>query len=153
MQQFTVPQFLDVEEHIIGGITVRQFVILVIGTFLIFLSYRLLTFDYFIVVAILLLALVGTLAFLKVNGMPFHYFILNFLQTNLRPSVRVWLKEFSYQELKLLAVKKAEVKPVEVAPLKQALRNSSLSELALIVDTGGAYKGEAESPDLSLSIK
>ncbi len=145
MQQYTVPQFLDVEEHIIGGITVRQFVIMVVAAFMVFLSYRILRFDYFVIFAILLVGLSGTAAFLKVNGMPFHYFLLNFAQTNLRPKTRVWLKEFSYQDLRAAGSKKPEPKHDEPAPLKAALKSSSLSEIALIVDTGGAYKGESGS--------
>ncbi|KKS92044.1 MAG: hypothetical protein UV69_C0039G0006, partial [Parcubacteria group bacterium GW2011_GWE2_43_12] len=33
MQQFVVPQFIDVEDKIIGPITVRQFIIIMVGGF------------------------------------------------------------------------------------------------------------------------
>jgi len=40
MQQFTVPQFIDVEDKILGPITIRQFLILLVGCIVIFISYR-----------------------------------------------------------------------------------------------------------------
>ena len=48
MEQITVPQFLDVEDRIIGPITVRQFVILLVGSGLIFAAYKLSDFALFL---------------------------------------------------------------------------------------------------------
>ncbi|MBI3626961.1 PrgI family protein [Candidatus Uhrbacteria bacterium] len=144
MQQFTVPQFIDVEDRIIGPISVRQFVILLIASFFVFLAYRLLRFDYFLVSAILLFFGAGVLAFFKVNGQPFHYFVLNLVQTKARPGIRIWLKAFTNAELKLLVLKKPEARVPAEYTLKNSLEGSGLSELSLIVDTGGAYKGEED---------
>ena len=46
MQQFTVPQFIDVEDKIIGPITTRQFVIMLAGFTLIGISYKLFDFSF-----------------------------------------------------------------------------------------------------------
>lgn len=142
MQQYTIPQFIDVEDKIIGAITVRQFIIMLVGGFFIFLSFRFLRFDYFIGAAIVILFVVAILGFFKVNGRPFHYFMLNFIQTNMRPRVRVWLKDLRIEELRLLLHAKPQVHVSVEIPLKHSLRGSSLSELSLIVDTGGTYQGE-----------
>ena len=40
MQQFVVPQFIEVEDKILGPITVRQFLIMLIAGILIFIVYR-----------------------------------------------------------------------------------------------------------------
>lgn len=44
MQQFLVPQFIDVENKIIGPLTVRQFVIFLIAAGFIFLVLKFLLF-------------------------------------------------------------------------------------------------------------
>lgn len=53
MLQFTVPQFIDVEDKIIGTITVRQFIILLVAAILIAVSYRVLDTAGFVVVTFL----------------------------------------------------------------------------------------------------
>ena len=77
MQQFTIPQFIDVEDKIFGPITVRQFVIMLACLLLSALAYKLTDFALFLTETILFFAAGGTVAFLRVNGRPFHYFILN----------------------------------------------------------------------------
>ena len=48
MQQFVIPQFIDVEDKIIGPITVRQFIIMLAGGGLVFISYKLSDFTLFL---------------------------------------------------------------------------------------------------------
>lgn len=140
MQQFTVPQFLDIEDKIIGPITVRQFIILLLGFMLIVLSYRFLQFVTFLVVGVMIFGISGVLAFLKVNGMPFHYFILNLLQSTRRPGLRVWNNEFQNY---MLGEEKQEIVEAETPAVKEErLTSSRLTELSLVVDTKGSYGGE-----------
>ncbi len=142
MNQFTVPQFIDVEDKIFGPITTRQFVILLVGGLLIFIAYKLADTALFI----FLLALIGgislTLAFVKINGQAFHYFLLNILQTMRRPSRRIWKKEYSKVELEY-AIKSSKIP--EAAPKETTHRRTSatrIRDLSLMVNTGGYYKGE-----------
>ena len=115
MQQFTVPQFIDVEDKIIGPITVRQFIILIIAGLFLFIEYKLSDFSFFIFVAIPTLFLFGTFAFAKVNGMPFHYFILNVIQTFKKPKLRIWARDIKVSSKKAKEDKKVAV-PVSFAP-------------------------------------
>ena len=136
MQQFVVPQFLDVESKIIGPLTVRQFVIFLIGAGLIFIVFKLASFWAAAIEGLLIFTMTGTFAFLKINGRPFHHFLLNMLQTLRRPTMKVWGKDGNDK-----VVKKEEVKPKPiVAPPKKRLTVSRLNELSLVVDTGGAYE-------------
>jgi hypothetical protein len=137
--QFVVPQFIDVEDKIIGPISVRQFVYLIIGTGLLFAAYRFADFSLFLIEAIIIVSLTMAFAFLKVNGRPFHFFLVNFLQTLRRPKLRVWRQEEPHYNLH---VQKAS--PHAAAPVakKPPLNASRLTELALVVDTGGVYKQE-----------
>jgi hypothetical protein len=142
MQQFTVPQFIDVEDKIIGPITARQFIIMLAGGLLIAICYKLFDFTLFLSLGIMIFCVCGVLAFFKVNGMPFHFFILNFLETLGRPGLRVW----NNLATGFTASREADEiirPPTPVQPIK-VYAASRLAELALIVDTRGAYRGEAE---------
>ncbi|BFD24813.1 MAG: PrgI family protein [Candidatus Parcubacteria bacterium] len=149
MQQFTVPQFIDVEDKIIGPITTRQFVILLAGGILIAIFYKLLDFAAFIFAALLILGLSAVLAFVKINGRPFHFFLLNLLQTFRRPKLRVWNNRYGHPAdtdriptLKFDNAKNA----------KEYFERSRLAELALIVDTQGEYRGAPTEDDLPLIV-
>lgn len=141
MQQFVVPQFIDVEDKIVGPITTRQFVIILAAGLLTFIGFKLLTTLFFIVYTILILGPAAALAFIKVNGQPFHFFLINVIQTLKRPPIRIWDKEIEIDVIK--AKRKAGEEPI-IPPLakKELPPKSRLSELVLTVNTGGAYKGE-----------
>ncbi len=135
--QFLVPQFIDVESKIIGSITTRQFLIMLVAGMLDFIFYKIFYFNTFVVVVVIVTVIFGVFAFFKVNGMPFHFFFLNIIQTLRRPSLRIWKKE----KVKSLPPKeKAEVEKEFIK--KEPLPTSRLSSLALVVNTGGAYKEE-----------
>ncbi len=140
MRQVTVPQFIDVEDKIIGPVTVRQFLILIVAGLIMFIEYKLSDMVLFILLAIPTALVFGTIAFLKVNGMPFHYFILNLIQTFKKPNLRVWSREAQVQ----LSKKELTAKELEPEPIiaKKPLIRSRLSDISLIIDTGGIYEGE-----------
>ncbi len=141
MQQFVIPQFIDVEDKIIGPITTRQFIILLVVAIILFILYKLMTFLYFLIFGVPIFGMGVTLAFVKINGQPFHYFLLNIIQTIRRPSLRVWNKELTLDEVRRY-LKVEEIKIAVPRPVKEPLAATKLSELSLIVNTGGVYKGE-----------
>ena len=145
MQQFVVPQFIDVEDKIIGSVTVRQFIIVLVGSGFIFVAYKLSDFALFIIEFVFISLITFTVAFIKINGRPVHYFLLNVLQTSRRPKLRVWQKIFTTVDLKRYTKKKVSPLPPEIMT-KNRVRASRLAEMALIVDTGGVYQGEKEPP-------
>ncbi|HSD12921.1 MAG TPA: PrgI family protein, partial [Patescibacteria group bacterium] len=97
--RYVVPQFIDVEDKIIGPLTTRQFLILLVTAFVMFIEYKLADFGLFLLIGISTLIVGGIFAFFRVNGQPFHYFLLNMVQTFRRPSLRVWDKEYTDAEL------------------------------------------------------
>lgn len=138
--RFTIPQFIDTEPKIIGSVSVRQFVILLIGGIFVYIFFRVLSFLYFVPVGLAIFAGSGILAFAKVNGQPFHYFLVNIAETFRNPKVQVWLRQYNPEDL---AIKpKARTKSHAVPRKKAPLASSRLSELSLIVDTGGVYHPE-----------
>lgn len=137
--QFTVPQFIDVEDKIIGPITVRQFIICVIALMVLFLEYKLSDFTLFVVLAIITVIIFGSIAFLRINSMPFHYFFINFIETIKQPSIRVWNKLTDYS----FNLEKPIIIDSESSVIfKKPLVASHLADLSLIIDTGGQYRGQ-----------
>lgn len=139
--QFVVPQFIDVEDKIFGPITARQFVILLAAGLTIFVAYKFADLALFI----FLLALIGgtalILAFVKINGQAFHYFVLNIIQTLRRPSLRIWNKVYNKTDL-LLLQEEAKVAVPEIVKHIPKLSYSRIRDLSLVVNTGGYYKPE-----------
>jgi len=137
--QYVIPQFIDVEARVIGPVTVRQFITVVVGFFVAAIEYKLFDATLFILAAIVDFLLVGAFGFLRVNGAPFHIYLLNVVASLKRPAVRVWRKEPNdFVIVKEIAGKQAELGHVP----RKSLPKSRLRELILIVNTGGLYKEE-----------
>ncbi|MFH0854822.1 MAG: hypothetical protein V1891_05040 [bacterium] len=145
MRQFVIPQFIDVETKIIGPITVRQFLIMLVDGLIIFITYKLSDFGLFVFAGLSEFMIGGTLAFLKINGRPVHYFLINFIETIRKPKLKVWHKNYWNNKdiYSLMLQPKDEIATIPIAK-KELISKSRLSQLSLIIDTGGAYKGEDE---------
>lgn len=147
MLQFTVPQFIDVEDKIIGPITVRQFLIILAGGLLIAISYKIFDFSAFVTAGLLIFGVSGAIAFLKINGRPFHFFILNLIQTLRRTRLRVWnnaiAEAYDYIEEEFSEQAGTKAEETTAMPIKHYTA-SRLAELALTVDTKGVYRGEGK---------
>jgi hypothetical protein len=141
MDQFVVPQFIDVEDKIFGPVTTRQFIILLVAGLFLFVTYKLADLSLFI----FFLATIGgsalILAFVKINGQSFHYFLLNLFQTLRRPSRRVWYKMNTKEELQELRKGEKMVEMEKAAEIPR-LSYNRIRDLSLAVNTGGYYKPE-----------
>ena len=143
MNQFTVPQFIDVEDKIFGPVTTRQFIIILVGALIIFLAFKLADTTLFIFFLALVGSLTLILAFVKINGQAFHYFLLNIIQTVRRPSRRLWYKQYTKMELDDLRLN-ARVEVEEKFAPTSRLSYNRIRDLSLLVNTGGYYKPDAE---------
>ena len=141
MNQFVVPQFIDVEDKIIGPITTRQFVIILATLLIDFIVFKLATFIFFVLLFLIITGSGFIIAFAKINGQPFHYFMLNLFQTMRRPRLRVWFIPLIASEIKLSS-QSAPPPPPKAEISKERPEASHLSDLALLVNTGGVYKPE-----------
>jgi hypothetical protein len=140
MQQFVVPQFIEVEDKIFGPVTVRQFLILLTAGLLIFVAYRLFDLVLFAIVTAILGLIALLFAFYKPNGQLFHYFLLNVFETKIRrPSIRIWRKDYPPKELDYLRKLGEDMKIAEVESRK-AVKRKHIRDLALVVNTGGYYR-------------
>lgn len=145
--KFIVPQFIDSEDKIWGPITVRQFILVIVGGLFIFLAYKFSDFALFVLQTIAISIFVGLFAFYKINGAPFHLFAINVIQTYKKPKIRVWAKEYIKSEY--IRNKEEKEGPEPTTPRRRFIAQSKLSELSLIIDTGGVYKGEQRANQLN----
>jgi len=137
--RYIVPQFIDSEDKIFGPITVRQFLILTIGGLLIFASFKLADFSLFVLEAFIFGGLTIAIAFVKVNGKGFHNFFIDIINFLFKvPKLSIWQRK---GEFRAIEQKKEEKKDDYIFEPKD-LPRTKLSEISLIVDTGGAYIGE-----------
>lgn len=139
MQKFVVPQFIDVESKIFGPITTRQFVIIVGGLLFGFIAYKLSDLTLFILEAIIIGIVIVAFAFVKVNAAPFHIFLLNYIKTVKSAKIRIWKRQ---PYVKTVAKGDGQKQVTIKVETKRRLSGTRLSELSLIIDTGGAYRGE-----------
>lgn len=99
MQQYKVPQNIDLEDKIVGPFTMKQFGYLMGGGALVYAIYQgFLPYNNGAIYAILLGApvaiLVMCLTFIKVNDRPFEYFILNFFKYITNPKKMIWQRGY-----------------------------------------------------------
>lgn len=142
--QYIVPQFIDVEDKILGPLAVRQFIIILGGVGLIVGAYQLVyklanQLGVFLFAAFGIVIGMIAFAFVRVNGRPFHQFLLNVLQSVKNPRMRLWNNEVGER----LAYRR-EPPPPPAIPTKQPLTQTKLAQLSMLVDTGGAYHEDEE---------
>lgn len=144
--RFVIPQFIDTEPKIFGPVSVRQFVILLVGGIFVYIFFRVLSFAWFLPVGLLLIGSSLVIAFARVNGQPFHYFLLNVADTFKNPKLQVWRREYHPEDFVLKEI--ARVKTLAPKRKKTPMTSSHLAELSLIVDTGGVYHADLDAHPL-----
>jgi len=90
MKQFQVPQFIDVEDKILGPITMRQFFIILIPFGSGILLYFLLKLWLVAIIEIPITIAAMVFAFYKPYGMRFSRFFAAFLSYILKPRMYLW---------------------------------------------------------------
>ncbi len=90
--QFPVPQFIDIEDKIIGPLTLKQFLWCLAGAIILFILWTFLPLALFIILALPFAGFFTALAFYKHNSRPFVYFILNGLRFFTKPKLYLFQK-------------------------------------------------------------
>lgn len=139
MKQFQVPQFIDVEDKILGPITMRQFFIMLIPMGTGILLYFLLKFWLVIIMEIPITIGSAVFAFYRPYGMRFSKFFSAFLSYSLKPRMFIWKHEENEQ-----SVFEAESSHTEVAEeaKKTFIKAGGLRSKKSNVETGSVYREE-----------
>ncbi len=91
--RFEVPQFIEIEDKIIGPLTWKQFVYLAGGVGILLMLYFILPFILFVLIGLPFGILSGSLAFHRVNNRPFSVFLESFFTYFSKNKLYLWRKE------------------------------------------------------------
>jgi phosphoribosyl-AMP cyclohydrolase len=123
--QFKVPQFIDIEDKVVGNLSFKQFAYLAGGAGLSYISIRLLPGFLAIVVTPAIIGLSLALTFVKINEKPFAHALESFIRYYSKSRLYLWKK----QETKARAQTKQEQ-----TPLRATLSESKLKTLSWSLD-------------------
>lgn len=132
MEQYQVPQFIDVEDRIIGPLTLKQFLWILGGCAALFTLWAFTDIIFFIILGTPIAGFFAALAFYKINGRSFIFFLSTLLIYVFRKKFFLWercvdTKDIETEKLKKFIPKKA--------PAKE-LTESKITNLATILDRG-----------------
>ncbi len=137
MQQFKVPQDVQREDTIIGPITLRQMIILGFGGGIAYAIYISLAKTYFLEVWLPPVAIVSAItlafAFLKVHSLPFHLFLMAFIEYKLLPNKRVWIEGSGYPFISPFEIQTKKTDTTKTTN-QSSKPKKSLKELINLVD-------------------
>jgi hypothetical protein len=90
--QFQVPQFIDIEDKVIGPFTIKQFMYLAGAGLIVFILYKILNIMVVIVLAIPIVVIALALGFYKPNNQPFIVLVKSFFGFLRKPDFYIWKK-------------------------------------------------------------
>ena len=99
--QHNVPQFIDVEDRIVGPFTAKQFMWLGIAGGLLFILWSYCDVSLFVTMAVPILLFFGALAFYKPNGRPFIIFLQSIFFFFTSSRAYVWKRVFKKDKIKI----------------------------------------------------
>lgn len=146
--QFKVPQNIDLEDKIVGPLTLVQFTVLVVSGLTFYATLRFTNLLVVLVVGTPILLLGIALSIVKIQDQPFSHFLIASLGYLRRPKLRVWQKDPALERLTLPTVVNPLHRAEEQAAVaaRQERREQTmgqLDQLARLLDTRGDSAVEA----------
>lgn len=126
--EYQVPQFIEVEDKIIGPLTLKQFIYLAGGAGLCVVSFTYLQVIAALLLSALVVGFVVALAFYKINGKPF----IEIIEAGFNYYTRAKLFLWKHQEPK--ATKDIAAAPMAALRGTPKLTRGKLSELTWSLD-------------------
>ncbi len=140
--QFQVPQNIDLEDKIVGPLTLTQFLYVLGGGLIDYLLFQSLARDYmaiFLIVGIPVALITLALAFVKIQEQPMSHFVAVGILYLTKPKTRLWKRKTDFVPILTEPLKKEKE---EIAPVKHHLEKSELEQLAYNLDTFQSDKPE-----------
>jgi hypothetical protein len=134
--QYKVPQNIDLEDKIIGPLTLKQFIFLLVAGMLDYLIYSTFTHWSGWLLIVLITGLGLAFAFVKVQEQDFTYFLSAFISFVFSPKIFVWFKQKSVDDIPKIPKQKEDKSDDKLTKDPKKIR-SRLQVLAEIVDTHG----------------
>ncbi|MBW6441072.1 PrgI family protein [Patescibacteria group bacterium] len=133
--QYSVPQFIDVEDKIVGPFTGKQVLILIIGFGSLLVMFTFMNMVFFIVFSIPIV--LGTLlfAFWKPKGFTVSKWITNIMNFYTTPHLYIWRRE-----PEIIMIHQVQKKKSEGDIVVTKVSRNRIKELAWLLDTSTAIE-------------
>lgn len=138
--QFSVPQFIDVEDKVVGPFTIKQTAYLMAGGALMLMAYILFNVVFFTMVAAVVAPLTAGFVFWRPKGISMAKYLSNVIEFSTSEHLYVWRRDPAIVMFK--AVQKRHTGNEE--PMKMVSR-SRIRDLANLLDTSAAVDTQFNS--------
>jgi len=138
--QFKVPQKIDIEDRIVGPLTMVQFVYAVVGGGAAYLFLNTIPSPLNWILAVPVAIFTFCIVFVKVNGRPFSNFLKNLLVYSVSPKARLWHKGRSDVSVEIYQPPKTQTTDYYAG---KRYSKEEISRLAEIIDKRGRIGPQA----------
>jgi len=128
--QYNVPQFVEIEDKVIGPLTLKQFLWILVGVGLLFLLYKLLIFPIFLIIGLPIGIFCGFGAFYKIQNKTFAEFILASLGYFLSPKLYLWKKENEQHKPEITKKQIKKELEAQTIPTKKFASQGKINEMS-----------------------
>lgn len=137
---FPVPQFIEVEEKILGPLTLKQTLYLVGAAGVIFILYFFMEMWLFIILSAVIFGTAASFAFIKIGGRSLGQFLSSVIIYSFAPRLFIWKKteKTHIQKIELEKTRDASEANLEKS-IRQEMENKSsggLKEISKRIDLG-----------------
>jgi hypothetical protein len=126
--RYQVPQFIDVEDKVVGPLTIKQFIYIAGGAGMAFVIYKYIPLIVAIIPIAIVIPLSLALAFYKINNKPFIDFVESAFTFYTKQNLYIWKKE--QKKIVAAAPEEKDARQVYVPRLS----DSKLKELSWTLD-------------------
>ena len=134
---FPVPQFIDVEEKILGPLTFKQTLYVVGAAGLLFILYFFVEMWLFVILAIIIFGAALALAFIKIGGKTFSQFLISVIIYSFTPHIFIWKKnEVKEKSYKIELSSPSIIKNKEADIVPEAKQQKGLKGISKKIDLG-----------------
>ena len=130
--QYSVPQFIDIEDKIVGPLTGKQTLYLMIGGGFLMLIFSFFEFGFFMVATVIVVPITLAFAFWKPKGITVARWIANIIGFYTTDHLYTWRREPERMQIKRAQKKKAQTVS------KENVSRSRIGELAWLLDTSSS---------------
>jgi hypothetical protein len=131
--QFSVPQFIDVEDKIVGPFTAKQTIFMIAGGGLILIAFTFFNTGFFIIALLFILPATLAFAFYRPKGISLSQYMGNFMDFFTANHIYIWRREPEIVMYKAVQKKHSG----NEAPMK-VVSKSRIRDLANLLDTSAA---------------
>jgi len=146
--EFPVPQFIEIEEKILGPLNFRQVIYIVGAAGILFIFYFFLKFWLFIILAIVIMGTACAFAFIKIGGKGLGNFLASVLTYAFAPRFFVWKKTEKKELPEKIQLIKPKAPTLEEEAGLAPQKKTGLQVISRKIDLGiGQKHPSAEEPN------